>query len=152
MWAVSTLVFVSFGLPDKHLNANLNTCRLVREKKKEQERDELWKQLEELRLRNTTLVHNKSHGLLSVQNNNNNSNNNNSDTKDKSPDAAAAAATAVTTGNNNDAEDHVAATESTSCAKWQRTSVFLLLLFHNVVVKTEDQQRHENTNYTSAVY
>nr|XP_061842971.1 serine/threonine-protein phosphatase 2A 56 kDa regulatory subunit alpha isoform-like isoform X1 [Nerophis lumbriciformis] len=50
-----------------------------REKKKEQERDELWRKLEELRLSDTRLEPNNSHKLLSLQNNNKNSNNNNQD-------------------------------------------------------------------------
>uniref|UniRef100_A0A7N6B2F1 Serine/threonine protein phosphatase 2A regulatory subunit n=1 Tax=Anabas testudineus TaxID=64144 RepID=A0A7N6B2F1_ANATE len=89
-----------------------------REKKKEQERDELWKKLDELKISNTTLVQNNSHGLSSVQNNNNNNNNNNSnynnnDNQEKSVDAAAAVIT--TTGNKD--PDVGVASESTTCAK-----------------------------------
>lgn len=88
-------------------------CYLPREKKKEQERDELWKKLEELRLSNTTLVQNNSHGLQSVQNNNNNNNNsnNNNDNQDKAADAAA-----VTT-DDKDPDVTAAASECTPCAK-----------------------------------
>jgi len=60
-----------------------------REKKKEQERDELWKNLDELKLSNAALVQNNSHGLPSIQNNNNNNSNNNNDNQDNSADAAA---------------------------------------------------------------
>lgn len=65
---------------------------LPREKKREQEREELWKKLEELRLSNTALVQNNSHGLQNAQNNNNNNNsndNNHHDHQDKSTDVAA---------------------------------------------------------------
>lgn len=68
-------------------------CDLDREKKKEQERDELWKKLEELKLDNATLFQNNSCRIRSVQNNSN-SNNNVSDAQDRSPAAAAAAAAA----------------------------------------------------------
>lgn len=52
-----------------------------REKKKEQEREELWKKLDDLRLSETQ---NNCHGLPNAQNNNNNSNNNaNSNHHDK---------------------------------------------------------------------
>lgn len=89
-------------------------CHPGREKKKEQERDELWKKLDELRLSNAALVQNNSHGLPSVQNNNNNnnSNNNNNDTQDKSIDSSAA----VTT-DDKEPDVSVAANESTPCAK-----------------------------------
>ncbi|GLD49521.1 serine/threonine-protein phosphatase 2A 56 kDa regulatory subunit alpha isoform [Lates japonicus] len=83
-----------------------------REKKKEQERDELWKKLDELRLSNAALVQNNSHGLPSVQNNNNNSNNNNNDTQHKSVDSSAAVAT-----DDKEPDISVAANESTPCAK-----------------------------------
>lgn len=69
-------------------SSDLN-CDLGREKKKEQERDELWKKLEELKLDNSTLFQNNSYRVLSVQNNNN-SNNNISGAQDRSPAAAAA--------------------------------------------------------------
>lgn len=90
-------------------------CCLFREKKKEQERDELWKKLDELKISNTTLVQNNSHGLSSVQNNNNNNNSNynNNDNQEKSVDAAAAVIT--TTGNKD--PDVGVASESTTCAK-----------------------------------
>ncbi|KAI3364200.1 hypothetical protein L3Q82_011014 [Scortum barcoo] len=82
-----------------------------REKKKEQERDELWKKLEELRLSNSTLVQNNSHGLPGVQNNNNNNNsnnnNNNNDNQERSVDAAAGDT------DNKDPDG----SESTPCAK-----------------------------------
>lgn len=71
----------------------------------------MWKKLDELKISNTTLVQNNSHGLLSVQNNNNNSNNNNSDNQDKSVDPAAA----VTAGDKD--PDVAVASESTACAK-----------------------------------
>lgn len=64
-------------------------CDLDREKKKDQERDELWKKLEELKLDGSTLFQNNSHRLLSVQNNSNNSNNNDSGAQEKCPPAAA---------------------------------------------------------------
>lgn len=64
---------------------------MTREKKKEQERDELWKKLEELKLDNSTLLRNNSYRVLSVQNNSN-SNNNISDAPDSGRPAAAAAA------------------------------------------------------------
>ncbi|XP_030576852.1 serine/threonine-protein phosphatase 2A 56 kDa regulatory subunit alpha isoform isoform X2 [Archocentrus centrarchus] len=82
-----------------------------REKKKEQEREELWKNLEELKLSNKPLVQNNSHGLPSVQNNNNNNNNNsnNSENQDRSP--------AAVTANDQDPDVTVAASESTPCAK-----------------------------------
>uniref|UniRef100_A0A8D0CP76 Serine/threonine protein phosphatase 2A regulatory subunit n=1 Tax=Sander lucioperca TaxID=283035 RepID=A0A8D0CP76_SANLU len=89
------------------------------EKKKEQERDELWKKLDELRLSNTNLFQNNSRGLPCVQNNNNNNNNNNNsnnDNQDKSAEAAA-----VATDNKDpevkDPDVSVAASESTPCAK-----------------------------------
>uniref|UniRef100_A0A665WHK1 Serine/threonine protein phosphatase 2A regulatory subunit n=1 Tax=Echeneis naucrates TaxID=173247 RepID=A0A665WHK1_ECHNA len=88
-----------------------------REKKKEQERDELWKKLDELRLSNPALVQNNSHGLLRVQNNNNNNNNNssnninNSDTQDRDVDSAVA----ITTDEKE--PDSMAAGESTLSAK-----------------------------------
>ncbi|XP_060907848.1 serine/threonine-protein phosphatase 2A 56 kDa regulatory subunit alpha isoform isoform X2 [Labrus mixtus] len=96
-----------------------------REKKKEQERDELWKKLEELRLSNSSLVQNNSHKLLSVRNNNNNNNNNSSsssssnndnDNQDKSVDAAAIAADDKDP-DVKDPEFSVEASESDTCAK-----------------------------------
>lgn len=65
-------------------------CDLDREKKKEQERDELWKKLEELKLDDSTLFQKNSYRVLSVQNNSN-SNNNVGDTQEGRPPAAAAA-------------------------------------------------------------
>lgn len=50
-----------------------------REKKKEQERDELWRKLEELKLSSSAGVQNNSHRLPAVQNNNNNNNGHNND-------------------------------------------------------------------------
>uniref|UniRef100_A0AAQ4P288 Serine/threonine protein phosphatase 2A regulatory subunit n=1 Tax=Gasterosteus aculeatus aculeatus TaxID=481459 RepID=A0AAQ4P288_GASAC len=84
-----------------------------REKKKEQERDELWKKLDELRLSNAALVQNNSHGLLGVQNNNNNNNNSstNGDNQDKSAEAAAV------TPANQDPDVGAATGESSPCAK-----------------------------------
>lgn len=84
---------------------------VFREKKKEQERDELWKKLEELRLSYAKRVYNNSHGLQSVQNNNNKNSNNNNDSQDKADDA-----TAVTT-EDKDPDITVAASESTPSAK-----------------------------------
>ncbi|KAI4895797.1 hypothetical protein NFI96_004492 [Prochilodus magdalenae] len=46
-----------------------------REKKKEQEREELWKKLEELRLSKISKIQNNTHGLQNSNNNNNNSSN-----------------------------------------------------------------------------
>lgn len=90
---------------------------LHREKKKEQERDELWKKLEELKLSNTTLVQNNSHGLPSVQNNNNNNSNNNNGNQDNCDDPPA-----ITVG-DKDPDVITAASESTPCAKWQQRTV-----------------------------
>ncbi|KAG7509452.1 serine serine/threonine-protein phosphatase 2A 56 kDa regulatory subunit alpha isoform isoform X1 [Solea senegalensis] len=91
-----------------------------REKKKEQERDDLWKKLDELRLSKATLIQNNSHGLSSVQNNNNNNNNNsssssssNNDNQNKSVDTAAHG---VTT-DNKEPDVSVSASESNPCAK-----------------------------------
>ncbi|XP_031437024.1 serine/threonine-protein phosphatase 2A 56 kDa regulatory subunit alpha isoform [Clupea harengus] len=56
-----------------------------REKKKEQEREELWKQLDELRLRETQ---NNSHGAPNAQNNNNNNANANHHDKNTATVAA----------------------------------------------------------------
>ncbi len=119
---ISYLCFsVAAGYILKQTETEVLKYRPHREKKKEQERDELWKNLEELKLNNDTLVQNNSHGLLAVQNNNNNNNNNNNsnnndnnDNESKSVDAAA-----VTT-DSNDPD----ATESSTCAKWQRMSAF----------------------------
>ncbi|XP_047429658.1 serine/threonine-protein phosphatase 2A 56 kDa regulatory subunit alpha isoform isoform X2 [Mugil cephalus] len=109
-----------------------------REKKKEQERDELWKNLDKLRLSNTALVQNNSHGLPGVQNNNNNNNNNNSssssssnnhsDNQDKSTEAEAeadanananadATAAAAAAADEKDPDVSVTPSESTTCAK-----------------------------------
>ncbi|KAM6915441.1 serine/threonine-protein phosphatase 2A 56 kDa regulatory subunit alpha isoform [Xenentodon cancila] len=74
-----------------------------REKKKEQERDELWKKLDELKLSNATLVQNNSHGPVGVQNNNNNSNNNNDNCADPRD---------ITVDDDKDPDS-----ESTPCAK-----------------------------------
>ncbi|XP_031717384.1 serine/threonine-protein phosphatase 2A 56 kDa regulatory subunit alpha isoform isoform X1 [Anarrhichthys ocellatus] len=87
-----------------------------REKKKEQERDELWKKLDELRLSSGALVQNNSHGLPSVHNNNNNNNNNNSDSSNNDNQDKSAEAAAVTT-DDKDPDVSVAASESTPCAK-----------------------------------
>lgn len=61
------------------------TCLcLSREKKKEQEREELWKKLDELKLSDAAaLVQNNSHGLQNAAQNNNN-NNNHHDNQEKS--------------------------------------------------------------------
>lgn len=89
------------------------TSDLDREKKKEQERDELWKKLEELKLDGSTLFQNNSHRLLSVQNNSNNSNNNDGGAQEGCPPAAAAAAA------DRDAErpDGSAVADEGPCAK-----------------------------------
>ncbi|CAJ1076965.1 serine/threonine-protein phosphatase 2A 56 kDa regulatory subunit alpha isoform [Xyrichtys novacula] len=71
---LKTLMEMNCTLFDE-LTSNYKADR-QREKKKEQERDELWKKLEELNLNKSSLVQNNSHKLLSVQNNNNNNNNN----------------------------------------------------------------------------
>lgn len=84
-------------------------CDLDREKKKEQERDELWKKLEELKLDNSTLFQNNSCRFLSVQNNSN-SNNNISDAQDRSRPAAAA-------DRDSRPDAGVGAGESDTCAK-----------------------------------
>ncbi|XP_034017611.1 serine/threonine-protein phosphatase 2A 56 kDa regulatory subunit alpha isoform isoform X1 [Thalassophryne amazonica] len=81
-----------------------------REKKKEQERDELWMKLEELQLGNTAAVQNNSHGLQGVYNINNNNNSSNIDDRDKS---AAAAVTAA----DKDADANKETSETTTCAK-----------------------------------
>ena len=86
----------------------------LREKKKEQERDEMWKQLDELRLSHNALVQNNSHGLQNVQNNNNNNNNNsnsNTENEDKSAEAAAG------TTDNQEPDDSAEAGESSPGAK-----------------------------------
>ena len=95
------------------IRTSISSLSVSREKKKEQERDELWKKLDELRLSSSALVQNNSHGLPGVQNNNNNNNNNsnNNDTQDKSAEAAAV------TSENKDPDDSVAANESSPCAK-----------------------------------
>ncbi|MFT7810746.1 serine/threonine-protein phosphatase 2A 56 kDa regulatory subunit alpha isoform [Arapaima gigas] len=49
-----------------------------REKKKEQEREELWKKLDDLQLKGMLEMQSNSHGLQNAQNNSNNNNNNNS--------------------------------------------------------------------------
>uniref|UniRef100_A0A8C9T6G9 Serine/threonine protein phosphatase 2A regulatory subunit n=1 Tax=Scleropages formosus TaxID=113540 RepID=A0A8C9T6G9_SCLFO len=67
-----------------------------REKKKEQEREELWKKLDELQIKGTLEAQSNSHGLQNAQNNNNNNNNNST--------------TAVSTGNT-------LGNESITCAK-----------------------------------
>lgn len=83
-----------------------------REKIKEQERDELWKKLDELKLSRASVVQNNSHGVSAVLNNNN-SNNNNNGTQESSSDAEA---TDVIMGDKGpDGTD--AASESASCAK-----------------------------------
>lgn len=87
------------------------TCDLDREKKKEQERDELWKKLEELKLDNSTLFQNNSCRFLSVQNNSN-SNNNISDAQDRSRPAAAVAA-----DRDSRPDAGAGAGESDTCAK-----------------------------------
>ena len=85
----------------------------LREKKKEQERDEMWKQLDELRLSHNALVQNNSHGLQNVQNNNNNNNNSNSNTENEDKSAEAAAGTT----DNQEPDDSAEAGESSPGAK-----------------------------------
>ncbi|MEQ2280992.1 Serine/threonine-protein phosphatase 2A 56 kDa regulatory subunit alpha isoform, partial [Ameca splendens] len=81
-----------------------------REKMKEQERNELWKKLEELKVSRGSVVQNNSHGVPAVLNNNSNKNNNN-ENQEKSTDAA------VVIMGDTDPDVTNAASESTSCAK-----------------------------------
>uniref|UniRef100_A0A3Q3B5K4 Serine/threonine protein phosphatase 2A regulatory subunit n=1 Tax=Kryptolebias marmoratus TaxID=37003 RepID=A0A3Q3B5K4_KRYMA len=102
---LKTLMEMNCTLFDE-LTSSYKTDR-QREQKKEQERDELWKKLEELKL-----SQNNSHRLPAVQNNNNN--NNNQEEDDVIPDAAPAAdAAAISTS----ADDHAAASEDARRAK-----------------------------------
>lgn len=78
-----------------------------REKKKEQERDELWKKLDQFKLGNAPLVQNNSHSIPSVQNNNNNNNSNNESQE------------ATSTPSDKDLAVTVEVEDSTPCAKWQ---------------------------------
>ncbi|KAG9344647.1 hypothetical protein JZ751_010332 [Albula glossodonta] len=55
-----------------------------REKKKEQEREELWKKLDELRIKQVPDVQNNSHSLQNAHNNNNNNNNSTSNSQGQS--------------------------------------------------------------------
>ncbi|XP_028997531.1 serine/threonine-protein phosphatase 2A 56 kDa regulatory subunit alpha isoform [Betta splendens] len=90
-----------------------------REKMKEQERDELWKKLDELRISNRTLAQNNSHGLQSVQNNNNNNNNNSNNSKDKQDkaDDGGDASAAVTVTTDDKSPVITEAKGSAPCAK-----------------------------------
>lgn len=101
-------------------------CDLDREKKKEQERDELWKKLEELKLDSSSLFQNNSHRILSVQNNSNNSNNNDDDsgTQERSPPSAAA---------DRDANQPDGSAEGgkNPCAKWEQVSAFYSLTYRD---------------------
>ncbi|MEQ2185787.1 Serine/threonine-protein phosphatase 2A 56 kDa regulatory subunit alpha isoform, partial [Goodea atripinnis] len=81
-----------------------------REKMKEQERNELWKKLEELKVSRGSVFQNNSHGVPAVLNNNSNKNNNN-ENQEKSTDAA------VVIMGDTDPDVTNAASESTSCAK-----------------------------------
>lgn len=60
----------------------LFTC-VLREKKREQEREELWRKLDELRLQET--VQNNKHDVQFTYSNNNSNNNNNNLYKDEKP-------------------------------------------------------------------
>ncbi|XP_016102442.1 serine/threonine-protein phosphatase 2A 56 kDa regulatory subunit alpha isoform [Sinocyclocheilus grahami] len=62
-------------------------CDRQREKKKEQEREELWRKLDELRLQETSAIQNNRHEIQFTYSNNNNNNNNLHD-KDENPAAA----------------------------------------------------------------
>uniref|UniRef100_A0A1A8J4Z4 Serine/threonine protein phosphatase 2A regulatory subunit n=3 Tax=Nothobranchius TaxID=28779 RepID=A0A1A8J4Z4_NOTKU len=62
----------------------------MREQQKAQERDELWRKLEELRLSHAASVQINSHGIPSFQNSNNNNNNNNSHLDSSGDDDAVA--------------------------------------------------------------
>uniref|UniRef100_A0A4W5PBN1 Serine/threonine protein phosphatase 2A regulatory subunit n=1 Tax=Hucho hucho TaxID=62062 RepID=A0A4W5PBN1_9TELE len=81
---LKTLMEMNSTLFDE-LTASYKSDR-QREKKKEQEREELWKKLDELKLSDAAaLVQNNSHGLQNAaQNNNNNNNNNHHDNQEKS--------------------------------------------------------------------
>ncbi|MED6274949.1 Serine/threonine-protein phosphatase 2A 56 kDa regulatory subunit alpha isoform [Characodon lateralis] len=81
-----------------------------REKMKEQERNELWKKLEELKVSRGSVVQNNSHRVPAVLNNNSNKNNNN-ENQEKSTDAA------VVIMGDTDPDVTNAASESTSCTK-----------------------------------
>lgn len=56
---------------------------VLREKKKEQEREELWRKLDELRLQETSAIQNNRHEMQFTYSNNNNNNNNNLHNKDE---------------------------------------------------------------------
>ncbi|XP_036405467.1 serine/threonine-protein phosphatase 2A 56 kDa regulatory subunit alpha isoform [Megalops cyprinoides] len=87
-----------------------------REKKKEQEREELWKKLEELRIQHTSGVQNNSHSLQNAQNNNNNNNNNN--INNNSSSSSSSNGTSVTTDDRDETPPVVIEDdESTECAK-----------------------------------
>uniref|UniRef100_A0A8C7HV82 Serine/threonine protein phosphatase 2A regulatory subunit n=2 Tax=Oncorhynchus TaxID=8016 RepID=A0A8C7HV82_ONCKI len=81
---LKTLMEMNSTLFDE-LTASYKSDR-QREKKKEQEREELWKKLDELKLSDAAaLVQNNSHGLQNAaQNINNNNNNNHHDNQEKS--------------------------------------------------------------------
>lgn len=59
---------------------------VLREKKKEQEREELWRKLDELRLQETSAIQNNRHEIQFTYSSNNN--NNNLHEKDENPAAA----------------------------------------------------------------
>ncbi|CAB1340467.1 unnamed protein product, partial [Coregonus sp. 'balchen'] len=85
---LKTLMEMNSTLFDE-LTASYKSDR-QREKKKEQEREELWKKLDELKLSDAAaLVQNNSHGLQNAAQNNNNNNNNHHDNQEKSTAVAA---------------------------------------------------------------
>ncbi|PWA27409.1 hypothetical protein CCH79_00000472, partial [Gambusia affinis] len=83
-----------------------------REMMKEQERDELWKKLEELQVSRASEVQNNSHGSPAALNNNN-SNNNNNEPQESSDDVEATAV--IMEDLHQDTTD--IACENVSCAK-----------------------------------
>ncbi|XP_005803181.1 serine/threonine-protein phosphatase 2A 56 kDa regulatory subunit alpha isoform [Xiphophorus maculatus] len=84
-----------------------------REMMKEQERDELWRKLEELQVSRASEVQNNSHGSPAALNNNNSNNNNNNETLESSSDVEDTAV--IMEDLHQDATD--IACESVSCAK-----------------------------------
>lgn len=61
---------------------------VLREKKKEQEREELWRKLDELGLQETSAIQNNRREIQFTYSNSNNNNNNNLHEKDENPAAA----------------------------------------------------------------
>uniref|UniRef100_A0A8C7FP24 Serine/threonine protein phosphatase 2A regulatory subunit n=1 Tax=Oncorhynchus kisutch TaxID=8019 RepID=A0A8C7FP24_ONCKI len=79
---LKTLMEMNSTLFDE-LTASYKSDR-QREKKKEQEREELWKKLDELKLSDAAaLVQNNSHGLQNAAQNNNSNNNNHQENQEK---------------------------------------------------------------------